>query len=254
MRITERGVLIAATALLFAAGTVFVITGEAVLQSGSGGWAFLLWAPGFGLCGAIVTRRYPRHAVGRLLLWAGLSSGLLAAWFFGALGGQFGALGEAVGSVLWLFPFMLVFAAIARFPNGAWSSPWAARFLWTFVVALGVQVPLGYIDRSDIVDHSAIEMGFDSIVEIGLILNDAGDDQPPPAEASNLDREMDALVRMDATKKDQVITCAFLEWVELEVDAVIDGGQIGQPGGAVSIADRDIVAAPIFFINRHDLG
>ena len=91
-------------------------------------------------------------------------------------------------------------------------------------------------------------------MEIGLVLNDAGDDQPPPAEASDLDREMDALIRMDATKKDQIITCTFLEGVELEVDAVIDGGEVGEVGRAVGIADGDVVAVSIFFINRHDLG
>ena len=54
-------------------------------------------------------------------------------------------------------------------------------------------------------------MGLDLLAEIGFVLNDAGDDQASLAQARDLDREMNALVWMDAAEKDQVITGAFLE-------------------------------------------
>ena len=67
-------------------------------------------------------------------------------------------------------------------------------------------------------------------MEVGLVLHDAGDDQASPAQARDLDREMNALVRMDAAEKDQVIAGAFLERVEREIDPVVDGRQIVQCG------------------------
>ena len=97
-------------------------------------------------------------------------------------------------------------------------------------------------------------MGFDLLVEVGLVLHDAGDDQASPAQARDLDREMNALVRMDAAEKDQVIAGAFLERVEREIDPVVDGRQIVQCGGAVGVADGDVVAVAILFIDRHDFG
>ena len=106
----------------------------------------------------------------------------------------------------------------------------------------------------DVVDRAAIEMGLDLRAEIGLVLHDAGDDQAPPAQARDLDREMNALVRMDAAEKDQVVTGAFLERVEREIDPVVDGRQIVQRGGAVGVADGDVVAVAILLIDRHDLG
>src|SRR5918996_4331743 len=106
----------------------------------------------------------------------------------------------------------------------------------------------------DVVGSLAIEMRFDSLVEIGLVLHDAGDDQAPPTQARDLDREMNALVRMDAAEKDQVITGAFLERIEREIDPVVYSRQIVQRGGAVGVADGDVVAVAIFFIDRHDFG
>ena len=52
-------------------------------------------------------------------------------------------------------------------------------------------------------------MGLDLLAEIGLVLHNAGDDQAPSAQARDLDREMDALVRMDASEEDQVVAAAF---------------------------------------------
>ncbi len=75
-----------------------------------------------------------------------------------------------------------------------------------------------------------------------------------PAPARDLDGEMDALVRMDAAEKDQVLTGAFLERVEREIDPVVDGRQIIQCRGAVGVADGDVIAVAIFFIDRHDFG
>ena len=46
--------------------------------------------------------------------------------------------------------------------------------------------------------------------EIGPILDDAGDEQWQPAQASHLDRQMDALVRVNPAEKNQVIPATVL--------------------------------------------
>ena len=97
-------------------------------------------------------------------------------------------------------------------------------------------------------------MGLDLLAEIGLVLHDAGDDQAPPAQARDLDREMNALVRMNAAEKDKIVTGAILERVEREIDPVVDGRKIIQRRSTVGITDGDVIAVAIFLIDRHDFG
>jgi hypothetical protein len=63
-------------------------------------------------------------------------------------------------------------------------------------------------------------MRLDPVMKIGLVLNNAGDDQAPPAPASDLDGEMDSLARMDAAERDQAFAGAPPDWVKREVDAL----------------------------------
>src|SRR5205807_9942448 len=55
-------------------------------------------------------------------------------------------------------------------------------------------------------------------------------------------------------EEDQVITAKFLEWVQREVDPVIDRRQVIQPQGPIRVADRDKISVTILFIDGHDLG
>ena len=87
-----------------------------------------------------------------------------------------------------------------------------------------------------------------------LILDDAGDQQRQPTPLRNLDRQVDALVRVDPAEKDQIIAAGFLKRVQREVDSVIDRRQVVQPRRAIGVADRDEVSVTILLIDRHDSG
>ena len=78
---------------------------------------------------------------------------------------------------------------------------------------------------------------------IGLILDDAGHDQPPTRATCRRDRLGRALVRVDAAEEQQVFAAVRVEGKVLEPDAVMDRRCIAQVRMAVGIADRDIVDA-----------
>jgi hypothetical protein len=59
-----------------------------------------------------------------------------------------------------------------------------------------------YANRPDIADVAIIDVRFDLVLKVGLILDNAGDNQAPAAPASNFDSQMDALIRVNTTKKD----------------------------------------------------
>src|SRR5580704_184904 len=59
---------------------------------------------------------------------------------------------------------------------------------------------------ADIKDLLIVEIGFDPLSEIGLILDNTSDDQTHSAQTSNLDGKMNTFIRVDPTKKNQVIT------------------------------------------------
>jgi hypothetical protein len=56
-------------------------------------------------------------------------------------------------------------------------------------------------------------VGLDLFAEIGFVLNNASDDQTHSAQTSNLDREMNTFIRMDATEENQVIPTASLKGI-----------------------------------------
>ena len=66
-------------------------------------------------------------------------------------------------------------------------------------------------NRPDIADVLIIDVGLDLLPEVGLILDDSGDDQAPAAQASDLDGQMDTLVRVNPAQKNQVIAARFLK-------------------------------------------
>ena len=74
-----------------------------------------------------------------------------------------------------------------------------------------------------------VEVGFDLLPEIGLILDNASDEQAQSAQASNLDGQMNTLIRVNPAEENQVITAGFLKRVQREVDAVVDRRQVIQP-------------------------
>ena len=106
-----------------------------------------------------------------------------------------------------------------------------------------------HVHRPDVADR-LIEVGLHLLAEVGLILDNARDEQRQPAQASNLDRQMDALVRVNPAEEDQVIAAAFLKRVQREVDSVIDRSQIVQPRRAIGVADGDEVSVAILLDRR----
>ena len=95
-----------------------------------------------------------------------------------------------------------------------------------------------------------IEVGLHLFAEIGLILDNARDEQRQPAQARNFDRQMDTLVRVNPAEEDQVIAAMFLQRVQREVDAVVDRRQIIQPRRAIGVADGNKVSVPILLDTR----
>ena len=67
----------------------------------------------------------------------------------------------------------------------------------------------GQTIRSCLVRLPIIQMGFHLLSEVGLVLNDARDHQRRPALASNLDCQMNTLVRVNPAEEDQVVTARF---------------------------------------------
>jgi len=134
VRVTERGVLTSVLALgVVATAVMALVSGELEGYEFPGDY----WIPALGLAvpGLIIVRAHPGHAVGRILLWGGVI------WTVFAMFGQailtFGwedeALHPIVRAVLsqaYLLPVFMLFAAIARFPDGRWASPWVQRAFW----------------------------------------------------------------------------------------------------------------------------
>ena len=62
-----------------------------------------------------------------------------------------------------------------------------------------------YIHRPDVADR-LIQVRLDLLPKVCLILDNARDEQRQPAQASDLDRQMDTLVRVNPAEENQVIT------------------------------------------------
>src|SRR5882762_9642622 len=97
-------------------------------------------------------------------------------------------------------------------------------------------------------------MGFYLLTEVSLVLDNARDEQRQSALAGHLDRQMDALVWVNAAQENQMVPCGFLKRVKREVDSAIDRRDVIQSGRAVGVADRNEVSIAILLIDGHDLG
>lgn len=145
MNVTERSVLLGATAILLSVSLAFAIAGGGFAKFEYPG-DFGVWAVSFSLAGLMILRAIPRHAIGRLFLWAGLSSAMtmlafqVGTTFFADM--RLPAGGYEPEAPLWLQIFDLVFgsgyawvqiiviAAVARFPDGEWATRWIGWLFW----------------------------------------------------------------------------------------------------------------------------
>ena len=81
----------------------------------------------------------------------------------------------------------------------------------------------------DEADVHAIQVRFHLLVEIGLVLDDARNDQPPAAQASHFNGQVDALIRVNPAEKNQVVAAPFLKGIQRQVDSVVHGRNVVQP-------------------------
>ncbi len=129
------------TAVLVA--TVFVVAAALVSSFATDSWRGFYFPMSEGLlglatgvAGAVIAKAQPRHAVGRILLWAGLTAAtaqLLAVFASGPVSDPATSSG-AVGAAVSIFQFAaltLLTAMIARFPDGDWTTGTAK---WMFVL------------------------------------------------------------------------------------------------------------------------
>ena len=71
-----------------------------------------------------------------------------------------------------------------------------------------------HIHGADVPNLPIFEVRLHLVAEVGLVLNDAGDEERPAAAAGHLNREMDAFVGVDASEEDEVIAARLLQRVE----------------------------------------
>ena len=115
------------------------------------------------------------------------------------------------------------------------------------------RVPLGRPDRADVGDAGRVQMRADERVEVLPVLHDPGDDQRHPGPPRDLDRQVGALVGMDAAEEQQISAGLVPEREGGEVDAVVDRRGVGQVPVAVRVADRDVVGDVVVgAVHRHD--
>ncbi|MEX1279520.1 MAG: hypothetical protein AB1Z57_08260 [Acidimicrobiia bacterium] len=128
------------------------------------------------LAGAVITARRPDHAVGRLLMWAGLvaaSAQLMVAFADGPVSDPTTAHG-VVGSVVSVLQFAalaMLTALIARFPDGAWTTPWSRRLYVAFSAAVAMHVVLLVVAVGDEASLGGIRLApFRFVPILGFVL------------------------------------------------------------------------------------
>ena len=95
--------------------------------------------------------------------------------------------------------------------------------------------PAPRADRTKEHDLIPVDMRFHGVGEIPLVLHDAADHQPSSRAAGDLDGISCSLVRMDAPKRDKVILPSGAVREHPEVDSVMDGRGIVEPGVAIGV-------------------
>ena len=100
---------------------------------------------------------------------------------------------------------------------------------------------LGGAHRSEVADLLAVDVRLDLTAEVLLVLDDAGDVEPPAGSTGHLDRRRRALVGMDAAEEQQVVAWRGMHRERSGVDAVVDRGGVVERRVPVGVADRDVV-------------
>ena len=143
-------------------------------------------------------------------------------------------------------------ASTTLYPNGSsklirWSRAWAGT---EDLGSLG-----GRGDRTEIPHVLTIEVRFDLVVEVLLVLDDSCDVETSAGSSCDLDRLCRALVGVDAPEVQEVISGCRVHAERERVDPVMDGGRIVQVRVPVGVADRDVVGRRVVaLVDRDDAG
>src|ERR1700720_636221 len=89
--------------------------------------------------------------------------------------------------------------------------------------------------RAEEDDLIPVDMRLHGVGEIPFVLHDAADHQPSSRATGDLDGVSCSLVRMDGPERDKIIPPSGAVREHPEVDAVMDGRGIVEPGVAVGI-------------------
>ena len=87
----------------------------------------------------------------------------------------------------------------------------------------------------------AVDVWGDLVVEVLLVLDDAGDVESSSGTPGDLDGGGGALVGVDSTEEQQVFSWCRMEGEVGGADSVVDRGEVVQVRVAVGVADRDVV-------------
>jgi hypothetical protein len=146
VRVSERAAVVSATCALVLAALVAGLLTENVR-----GFYFpfseAVLAIACAVTGAVITSRRPHHAVGRILLWAGLvlsAAQFMAPFAPGPISDPASTSGTAgaVVSMLQFASLTMLTALIARFPDGAWTTPWSKRLFLAFAALVATHLVL----------------------------------------------------------------------------------------------------------------
>ncbi len=115
-------------------------------------------------------------------------------------------------------------------------------------------IPLLRINRPYELNRRLIQVRFNEIIEIILVLNNARYNQIHAGFFCHLDSQMCPLVVVYSSVVDKLIAGRWSKGKIRKVDAVINSRQIGQSGIPVGIADRDIISVLVVVVYTQDVG
>ncbi len=95
-------------------------------------------------------------------------------------------------------------------------------------------------------------MWLDLVAEVLVILDDAGDVEPPTGPLCDLDRLRRSLVGVNPSEEQEVVTGGGVEVERGRVDAVVHGCGVVQVWVPVGIADRDVGGGGVVALVHRD--
>ena len=115
-------------------------------------------------------------------------------------------------------------------------------------------ISLNGINGADELYRSIVDVRFDKVIEVLLVLNYAGDYEVHAGFFCHVNCQMCTLIHVYAAVMDELVAGIFSESEVGKVDAVIDRSKIRQAGVPVGIAYGDVVRVLMVVVNAKDIG